>query len=438
MRFALAARACVEVVNARAESARGCRSDYDRRAMADQSPPTGDSSNGVADVFVATYHDTPDRRLARARVTLSRRLERGAGLWEARIGDEILTEPGGPASLPDVLAARLTALLRTRELVEVARLRNGADDVALLEGQHVLRSFDDLESALREAVSAPALVRPKRSAPAVEHVREYLRAQLDELQRTDALIRVGDDPEAVHDFRVAVRRSRSVLRSTRAIFDERWLAVLRGELSWLAGELSALRDSDVLLARLAKEAGPEGAPVVKLLQADRRRARKKALVALSSARYLELLDRLADAVESPPVRRSELSLERVAAAEFARLRRIARRIGPDADDAVIHRARIRAKHARYAAELAAPIAGAKARRFIAEAKRFQDVVGAHQDATVAGDRLHGVAERSSKNDTAFVAGRLAERVLRKRDRARRKLPVAWRRLDRQGRESWKR
>lgn len=406
--------------------------------MTDQSPPTEGSFNGAADVFVATYHDTPDRRLARARVTLSRRLEKGAGLWEARIGEEIVTEPGGPASLPDALAARLTALLRNRQLVEVARLRNGADDVALLEGQHVLRSFADLESALREAVAAPKLARPKRGAPAVEHVREYLRAQLDELQRNDALIRSGDDPEAVHDFRVAVRRTRSVLRSTRAIFDEQWLAALRAELRWLAGELSVLRDSDVLLARLAKEAGPEGAPVVKLLQTDRRRARKKALVALSSARYLELLDRLADGVESPPVRRSELSLQRVAAAEFARLRRVARRIGPEADDADIHRARIRAKHARYAAELAAPIVGAKARRFIAEAKRFQDVVGADQDATVAGERLRAVAERSNSNVTAFVAGRLAERILWKRDRARRKLPAAWRRLDRQGRESWSR
>src|SRR5918994_6374338 len=99
--------------------------------MADGASPNG------SDVFVATYHDTPDRRLARARIALRRRMRNGTGLWEAQIGEEILAAPGGPATLPDELARRLTAPLRNRELVEVVRLRNGRDDVALMEGQHV-------------------------------------------------------------------------------------------------------------------------------------------------------------------------------------------------------------------------------------------------------------------------------------------------------------
>ena len=105
------------------------------------------SDNGSPDVFTATYHDTADRRLARAQIALRRRLSNGTGLWEAEIGGEIVSAPGGPATLPEELARRLTAPLRNRSLEEVVRLRTGTKDVALLEGQHVLRSYESLDTA---------------------------------------------------------------------------------------------------------------------------------------------------------------------------------------------------------------------------------------------------------------------------------------------------
>src|SRR5580765_4735325 len=222
-------------------------------------------SNGAQDVFVATYHDTADRRLARAHIALRRRLRNGTGLWEAEIGGEVLSAPGGPATLPEELAYRLTAPLRNRKLEEIVRLRTGTEDVALLEGQHVLRSYKNLDTALRDTVVPAREGRTRRRAPAIEHVRAYLRAQVAEIERVDPLIRSGDDPDALHDFRVAVRRMRSVLKSTQELFDEEWLKALRAELRWIGGELAAARDLDVLLARLRKEVGPEGAPVVKLL-----------------------------------------------------------------------------------------------------------------------------------------------------------------------------
>src|SRR5918992_3509841 len=119
------------------------------RVMAEASPPDANGSNGSTDIYVATYHDTPDRSLARARIALRRRQRDGTGLWEAMIGGETVEAPGGPASLPEELARRLTAPLRNRQLVEVVRLRNGAADVALMEGQRVLRTYRSLSSALR-------------------------------------------------------------------------------------------------------------------------------------------------------------------------------------------------------------------------------------------------------------------------------------------------
>jgi CHAD domain-containing protein len=383
-----------------------------------------------SDVFVATYHDTPDRRLARARIALRRSLRNGTGLWEAEIGGEVVAAPGGPASLPDELAGRLTAPLRNRELVEVVRLRSGADDVALLEGQHVLRSYSTLAKALRDTVAPPAEQPARKRAPAIEHVRAYLRAQLRELERTDPLIR------SVHDFRVAVRRMRSVLRSARSLFDKVWLDDLRADLGWLARELGPLRDLDVLLAELRKDAGRDAAPVLKLLEAERRRARKRALATLAGDRYLALLDRLTAAVEAPPTRASELSLEKIATKEYRKLRKAAKKLGAKSTAAAVHKARIRAKRVRYSAELAEPVVGKRARRYIAESKRFQDVVGAHQDAVVADERIRGVLDRSKSLETAFAAGRLAERTTARRRRALRSIPKAWKRLERRGRKAW--
>jgi CHAD domain-containing protein len=389
-----------------------------------------------SDVFVATYHDTPDRRLARAHIALRRSLRNGTGLWEAEIGGEVVAAPGGPVSLPEELANRLTAPLRNRELVEVVRLRSGADDVALLEGQHVLRSYSTLAKALRDNVAPPAEKPARRAAPAIEHVRTYFRAQLAELERTDPLIRSSEDPEAVHDFRVAIRRLRSALRTARVLFDSEWVDDLRAELRWLANEFSTLRDLDVLLGGLRRDAGREATPVLKLLEAERRRARKRALRTLSSERYLVLLDRLAAAVDAPPTRASELSLEDAVAREFRKLRRVAKKLGPKSTAEAVHNARIRAKRARYTAELAEPVVGNRARRYFTASKRFQDVVGAHQDAVAAEERIRGVLERSKSLETAFAAGRLAERTAVGRRKARKALPKAWKRLERRGRRAW--
>ncbi len=356
---------------------------------------------------------------------------------KAEIGGEVVAAPGGPASLPEELARRLTAPLRNGELVEVVRLRTGADDVALLAGQHVLRSYSDLSAALRDTVPVLASKPTQRRAPAIEHVRDYLRGQLAEIERADPLIRSSIDPEPVHDFRVAVRRTRSILRTTRALYEEDWLASLRAELQWLAGELAPARDLDVLLEQLSKESDPETAPVVKLLETERRRARKRALATLASDRYVKLLDRLAAAVDAPPVRTADISLEVAAAAEFDRLRRAVRRLGRKSTASDVHRARIRAKRARYAAELVEPLAGKKMRKLIRATKRFQDVVGAHQDAVVAAERIRAVADRSKSVETAFAAGRLAERTTARRKTARRQLPRAWKRVERRGRKAWK-
>ena len=56
-------------------------------------------------------------------------------------------------------------------------------------------------------------------------------------------------PDAVHQYRVAARRLRSVLQAFEPLVDEVWARSLRAELGWIASVLSQARDREVLEER---------------------------------------------------------------------------------------------------------------------------------------------------------------------------------------------
>ncbi len=72
-----------------------------------------------------------------------------------------------------------------------------------------------------------------RHATAAEVVRHALAASTVRLIRHDAGVRLGSDPEAVHQARVAVRRLRSDLRTFRPLAIREWSDRLRDELRWI-------------------------------------------------------------------------------------------------------------------------------------------------------------------------------------------------------------
>ena len=70
----------------------------------------------------------------------------------------------------------------------------------------------------------------------------------------------------------------------------------------------------------------------------------------------------------------------------------------------LHAVRIKVKRARYAAELAQPVVGKPARRFIERAKDLQDLLGDHQDAVTAQERLRKLADSLGDAAVSLVAG----------------------------------
>jgi CHAD domain-containing protein len=248
-------------------------------------------------------------------------------------------------------------------------------------------------------------------APALEQIRHLLAVQLRELERHDPGVRLRDDAEDLHRFRVATRRTRAIIRATKPLLGTT-LAPLGDELKWLAGVLGPARDLDVLLDRLragVRTLGtdePAGGVIVAALEEEREQLHDAVLHALADGRYLRLLDTFAASIESLPKLDAPAGLRPPAAAELRKLVKAAHALPDDPADEALHALRIRAKRARYAAELAAIGHGSKAlSRYLASLKTLQDVIGEHQDAVVAEAKLRSVARAK----TAIAAGRLIER-----------------------------
>jgi CHAD domain-containing protein len=464
----------VEAPAVEATLERGLR--LDARGL--EGPPPADGRR----VFTSVYYDTPGRRLALAGLDLCRRTEHGKSVWRLGLprpeGRLVLEAPGGPAGPPGPLAELLGALLhggarlapvlelRTRRAGSWVERRDGAEAEVALEDVDVLdhgRSAGSLrelgvvlvsgdlpalravERALRKRgasdperlLGAGAEADADRSA--VGLLRAALRRQYARLLAHDPGVRLGDEPEDVHDVRVAVRRLRAMLRTARPFVDEAWAGPLRSELRWLGNAFGELRDLDVLCDFLAadaraldEEARDATGFVLEALEPERAAARRRALEALGSPRYLALLEELERAADGPRIRQSEVDVVALAAREFGRLRKEVRR-SAGGSDAELHALRIHAKRARYAVELAGPLLGRRGERFLDAARRFQDVVGEHQDAVVAAARLRALLPAAPDPPRAFALGRLVERQHARRTRARADLPRAWRRLERRGR-----
>jgi CHAD domain-containing protein len=363
-------------------------------------------------------------------------MENGKNVWELEVGEATRAAEGGPGGPPDEILRVIVAALHGRDLIEVAKTRTQSDGdevkTTVFEGQRVITVVPDWKPRLPKPKPARG---PKKSAPALERLRAYLQEQVNELRRHDPGVRLGEDIERVHRMRVASRRARSALRTTRPFIDREWAEGLRSELKWLGGELSAARDLDVLLAGLEDDAaqiGKTATPIIRQLEGDRRRAQKRVVRTLEGPRYLALLDELERAADAPRVRAVDANLHKLARKDFRKLRRSVRSLGKHPSNEQLHTVRKRGKRARYSAELAG---GKRMEKFVAAAKSFQDVVGEHQDSVVAEEQLSALVPRLKAPESVFAAGRIIERASLRRRAARRSLPKAWRKLERQGRRA---
>lgn len=262
--------------------------------------------------------------------------------------------------------------------------------------------------------------------PHAEGARLIVRALLEDAEENlDKLEEnVGDD--ALHDFRVAVRRLRSVTRALRPS-----LAGVRAKherrLRAVAGATSEARDAEVQLTWLERERATTAARDVPALDAlvarieQRQRGGHSEDVARAAAQFRGLaarmhrrLARAAAGEAGPSLSEALADVLRTHTAELlARLDEVS---GPfDAEHA--HDARIAAKRLRYVLEPLRGCARADTTDVVGTLKELQDLLGELHDAHVLGDvvgaaLVDGGAERARRAHAAIQGGAAPARALR--------------------------
>ncbi|MGA5317837.1 CHAD domain-containing protein [Streptomyces pseudogriseolus] len=282
-----------------------------------------------------------------------------------------------------------------------------------------------------------------------DHVLAYVRAQHDALVELDPAVR-QDVPDAVHRMRVATRRLRSTFRSFRGVLDRTVTDPVSDDLKWLATELGADRDQEVLAERLTQALGRLPAdqvngPVAERLaawsEARHHGAHHQLLAVLDSRRHLRLLDSLDALLADPPLRkkaaaRPDKVLAKAVAKDFGKLSRLvehALELPPGTErDTALHEARKKTKRTRYAAETAAPALGGPAEEAVRDMKALQGLLGDHQDSVMARRTLRelaAVAHAAGESD--FTYGVLHAGEAHRARVAEEALPEAWRSIGRE-------
>lgn len=223
-----------------------------------------------------------------------------------------------------------------------------------------------------------------------------------------------DEPDAVHQMRVAARRLRSLLRSYAPLLKHPQVDRLRADLQWLGLVLGEARDAEVRAERAhqalaALPAELVDAPVVDRLVGTARSAyttaHVAALKALDGPKHAKLRDRLTRLTTDPPLRRrankpAEQTLDRLLTKECRRLnkliKRAARASSPDDRTTALHDVRKAAKRLRYAAEAAVPALGERGTAIAKAAKELQTMLGDHRDAVASAEAITTAAKAARK------------------------------------------
>ena len=232
-------------------------------------------------------------------------------------------------------------------------------------------------------------------------------------------VRLGEDPEDLHDMRVATRRLRATLKLYSDALPKRAERYER-DLRYVANALGEVRDLDVHLERLVGEASRDGGilqGVIAVLREHRVGARRNMLQTLDSDRYERFVSSFSGTLRrgrSPAPTRPILE----AAPELVRrrsrkVRRAADRLASDSPPEEFHDLRKKGRRLRYALEPLQGIYGKPAKKMIKFLKAIQDELGDHQDFVVAVELME---ELGSGGDlpprTVFSMGSMAGRYTR--------------------------
>ena len=304
----------------------------------------------------------------------------------------------------------------------------------------------------RGATAEPVKAGAPRFAPSAtvdDAIREILGHTFTHFLANIAPLREGDDPEAIHQLRVALRRMRSALGMFARVTPCAEFDTFRAEAKRIATALGPARECDAFSDLLA--AGPRralaGVSVFAGIDAaleQRRRAlyaearqlidaqgtsvfalRLQAFLIRCGWRNAAAGEQLENLI-TPATQFSSDMLDRASKRVAKRGKHVVSLTNEER-----HMVRIALKKLRYAAEFFGGLCGeaGKRRAYIRTVTRLQDILGAHNDAVGAQTMLDSIDARAEAN-MALATGVVLGWCERNTEVADAELEAAWRRFKR--------
>lgn len=202
------------------------------------------------------------------------------------------------------------------------------------------------------------------------------------------------DTEFTHQYRVNLRKARSLLSLFKKALPPKRYQTLRSELKKIAQATNRLRDLDVFLldqdnyrAMLPTHFQPGLDDLFKGLKRRRQQVWRKVKATLKKEDYLEHVQQLKLQLKEPPdlsTRHSGTAIKkrvsRKILSQYQKIQRYGARIDAETPDEQVHELRIEAKKLRYLLELFAELFSYdQLRRLIKALKKLQDNLGRFND-----------------------------------------------------------
>jgi triphosphatase len=261
---------------------------------------------------------------------------------------------------------------------------------------------------------------------AIEAFHQVVQGCLTQVAANAEFLRSASNREALHQLRVGLRRLRAAFTAFESILPRAELDRWQHETKWLAGELDAARDIDVFIMHMSRSrAANSDNDVLSLAFGERLLlaqavAYDLALTAIDSDRFASLLQDCTQSLEATAGSRDDNELVRglrdgdtsvLAAQALAHLHHQLRKAGDHLTTLGSlgrHRARIKAKKLRYAAEFFGETFGKgkqkRRSRYIASLTTLQDALGGLNDLATA--RRCALAVVGRNVELAFHAGQV--------------------------------
>ncbi len=268
--------------------------------------------------------------------------------------------------------------------------------------------------------------------PAKEATGLILRTLLGTIEANEEGVRRDLDSEFLHDFRVAVRRTRSALRQIKGVYPPEVVDKFSDEFRWLGQITGPTRDLDVYLLKMADygvtlpaQVVEELEPLVHFLRQRQEIEQRRMRCSLGEDRYRSLMSSWRELLERPaaaaaeypnagrPIR--EVASEHIWKA-YCGVRAKGLAIQPDTPAVALHRLRIACKKLRYLLEFFRSLYDAEqTERLIRTLKQLQDNLGDFNDYEIQQVKLGTFAEQMVESGTTpaktlMAMGRLIERL----------------------------